>query len=59
MLVEQCGGCTKAAEMRCKVFTDPEYQHRGGRVCYGRSTDPDWEEKVIKAVVEYSAGKKY
>lgn len=57
-IVEQCKDCCLPdfSEGYCTAFDDPEYQHRGGRRCWGRCESIDEMVERLQAIISYNEG---
>lgn len=52
--VEECRGCAKAAQGRCRVVREPAWFWRRYGTCPFASADPGWEEKAREAARRYA-----
>lgn len=48
-----CEGCVKVWDNRCRAFSEPAFQWRNGKTCWGRSEDKDWGKKLKTALEKY------
>ena len=55
-IVPQCDGCCLPdfSDGYCTAFDDPEYQHRGGRRCWGRCESIDEMIRRLEGMVSYN-----
>jgi hypothetical protein len=56
LTVRECDGCAlvDAATGRCTSFVDPAYQHRDGRMCWGRCDTGEEMVRRLEAIVKYN-----
>lgn len=56
-IVFQCNRCLKRAGNKCSVFSDPAYQWRDGRQCFGYVDKPEDMIKMYEEIQKYIMNK--